>query len=1031
MLNRESPRIKRMAPPGESAWGQWRPILAVAMTILAGCLLTAFASVWSRQQTWHSLQERFDRRAADRCILVINKFYELEHNIDAIRRFFQGSAFVDRNEFRTFVSADLMASSGIHTLAWAPRILHAERAAHEAQTRQQGDRNYEIWELGPDGGHIPAKEEAEYFPLLYLESLKPINLIFGFNEYSEPVRRRALDKARDTGTITISEALAPLTADKNSTGFLIFAPVFKQEGPLETVEQRRSQFQGCVIGVFLFNEIVKEALEGTAALGLPFDLWDVSETPGYLLLYRHVTRTTGDPDSKAKTTLPLQHTETFTIGNRIWQFLIVPEKSFITLNKDRWSDLIPFAGLLLTLAVSLLFFSLSTQRERAEALAQQWELELKALVEKVPSAVFKSDAAFPWKMQYLSEGAALICGYTPSEFMQGSITLGEIIHPDDVLRVQEETEAALAQKKPWELEYRILHKSQHVRWVYEKGQATFNAQGTPIHLNGVFIDVTQRKETEQQIEERDQWLRSILQGSPVSAFVIDKNHHVVFWNQALEEVSGIRAEALLGTNQHWRAFYSTERPCMADLLVEEACEDIPRWYQGKYQPSKLIPGAYEATDFFTMREGQGRWLHFTAAVIRDTAGAVAGAIETLLDITEIKQAEEERLHLERQVFHAQKLESLGVLAGGIAHDFNNLLMAILGHADLALMDLSPLSPSRANIQEIETAARRAAELCRQMLAYSGKGRFIIKYLDLRELIEETIHLLKTSIAKNVLLNLDLYPHLPPISGDATQIRQIIMNLITNASEAIGEHAGNIRISTGIVQCDYAYLNHLALSGELTEGDYVFIEVSDTGCGMDKDTQSRIFDPFFTTKFTGRGLGLAAVQGIVRGHKGALKVYSEVGKGTTFKVLFPAVKTESDIPQKGKKGAPAEWKAHGIILLVDDESMVRSIAGEILERIGFQVIPACDGREAVEIYRQQPEDISAVLLDLTMPQMDGEETLRELRKINHDVRVVLSSGYNKQEVTQRFAGKGLAGFIQKPYRLTELRAVLQSILQDRG
>ncbi|HPO17374.1 MAG TPA: CHASE domain-containing protein, partial [Candidatus Hydrogenedentes bacterium] len=829
--------------PQESAGSHGRPLFAVAATILFGFLLTSSAYMWSRQQTWHTLQERFERRATDRCLLIKDQFYEHLNTVGAIGRFFQGSEFVDRSEFRTFVAADLAASPGIHTLAWAPRIAKAERAAHEATVRQDGIPNYFIWELGPNGEHIPAKEKPECFPLLYIESRKSVTSLVGFDECSEAVRKGALEKACDTGTITVSEALTPLISSPNATGFLFFAPVFKAGQPIETIEQRRIAFQGCVIGAFLFEGVITETLEGTATLGLPFELWDVTAAPETQLLYRHVTPAASATALQEKMAFPLQHIDTFTVGGRSWQFVMIPDSSFIALNRDRWPDVVPFMGLLLTIAVSLLFFSLSTQRERAEALVQKREMELKALVEKVPSAVFKCDAAFPWKMHYLSEGALLICGYAPAEFMQGSITLGEIIHPDDVQRVQKETEAALVKRKPWELEYRILHKDQHVRWIYEKGQATFNAQGTPIHLNGVFIDVTVRKETEQQLEERDQWLRSILQGSPIPAFVIDRNHHVVFWNQALEEVSGIRAEQLLGTNQHWQAFYPSERPCMADLLVEEDFENIPHWYQEKYQPSKQIQGAYEATDFFTMRGGQGRWLHFTAAIIRDTMGAVVGAIETLLDITEIKRAEEERLNLERQVFHAQKLESLGVLAGGIAHDFNNLLMAILGHADLALMDLSPLSPSRGNIQEIETAARRAADLCRQMLAYSGKGRFIIEHLDLRELIEEMIHLLKTSITKNVQLNLNLDPHLPPISGDATQIRQVIMNLITNASEAIGDHAGSIRITTGMMHCDHTYLEHLTLSEEIQEGDYVYVEVSDTGCGMDKNTQSRIFDPF--------------------------------------------------------------------------------------------------------------------------------------------------------------------------------------------
>ncbi len=973
------------------------------------------------------MQERFERRATDRCLLIEDQFSESEYRVNAIRRFFLGSERVDRLEFHNFVTADLEPVSGIHSLSWAPRVLHAERASHEAMAVQEGLPGYHIWENGPGGVPTPCAVQEEYYPLFYRAPAKTETPFYGFNLLSEPIRKAALEKARDTGTLVASELVHLLTSEKEP-GFLLFAPVYARGYPLDSMEERRAAFQGCVIGAFMFSGVISKALEGSLPVGLPFDLWDLSVTPEKRLLYHHVTRTRGDAVSKQYTRLPLQHISHFTTGGRLWQLVMVPENSFITVNRDRWPDAVPVIGVLITLAVSLLFFSLSTQRERAEELAVRREQEFRTLVEKVPSVVYRSEVAAPWTTHYMSEEIAAISGYSVQEFRRGSLRRGDIILPEDFARVEAEVARAVSKNHPFELEYRIQHKEGPVRWVYEKGQAIRNARGEPLYLNGIIIDITPRKEGEQRLADSEQWLRSMLQGSPVPAFVIDKGHTVVHWNQALAEISGLPAEQVLGTRDHWRAFYPEERPCMADLLVEGAFDKISQWYQHKFQPSKLIRGAYEAVDFFPMHGSQGRWLHFTAAVIRDASGAVAGAIETLLDITEIKQAEEERMNLERQVLHAQKLESLGVLAGGIAHDFNNLLMAVLGHADLALMDLSPLSPARGNIQEIETAARRAAELCRQMLAYSGKGRFIIESLDICELIEEMVHLLKTSIAKNVMLNLHLDNKIPPISGDASQIRQIIMNLITNASEAIGERPGSIRITTGLMHCDRAYLEHLALSEELEEGEYVYLEVSDTGCGMDKETMGRIFDPFFTTKFTGRGLGLAAVQGIVRGHKGALKVYSEAGKGTTFKVLFPAVNTEGPV-HRHEAVSDTHWKGSGTILLVDDEEMVRSIAGEMLERLGFQVLTARDGVEALEVYQQRHPEIAGVLLDLTMPQMDGEETLRELRKIHPSVRVVLSSGYNKQEITQRFAGKGLAGFIQKPYRLAELKTVFHSMFND--
>jgi len=387
--------------------------------------------------------------------------------------------------------------------------------------------------------------------------------------------------------------------------------------------------------------------------------------------------------------------------------------------------------------------------------------------------------------------------------------------------------------------------------------------------------------------------------------------------------------------------------------------------------------------------------------------------------------EEERRNLEAQMMQAQKLESLGILAGGIAHDFNNLLMGVLGHADLALLELPPTAAVRSNISEIEKAARQAAELCKQMLAYSGKGRFVTELLDLKSVVEEISHLLKVSISRQAVLKFSFAPYLPAFQGDPSQIRQVVMNLIINASEALDGRSGVISIVTGAMTCDREYLTDVYLSSNLEEGVYIFLEVSDSGSGMDAETRARIFDPFFTTKFTGRGLGLAAVLGIIRGHKGAIKVYSEVGKGTTFKVLFPAADV---IPKKDviEDQEAEQWRGEGTILVIDDETSARTVTKLFLERAGFSVLMAQDGEDGLNLFRTHAADIVAVILDLTMPRMGGEETFRELKRIRPNIKVILSSGYNELDVTQRFVGKGLAGFIQKPYKFTTLVEKLREI-----
>jgi len=424
-------------------------------------------------------------------------------------------------------------------------------------------------------------------------------------------------------------------------------------------------------------------------------------------------------------------------------------------------------------------------------------------------------------------------------------------------------------------------------------------------------------------------------------------------------------------------------------------------------------------------DGSPRWVHARGEVLRNEAGEPSALVGIDMDITDRKRAEDERLKLETRMLHAQRLESLGVLAGGIAHDFNNLLVGILGNADLALMEMQRGAPGRERIKDIRTAGLRASELTGQMLAYSGKGKFVVEPLDPNSVITEMSQLLRVATSKRCSLRYDLAEDLPQIEADVAQIRQVVMNLITNASEAIGDRSGIISVRTGIVDADSDYVDRLGAES-LTPGRYVFLEVSDDGCGMDEATRKRIFEPFFTTKFTGRGLGLAGVLGIVKGHRGAMLVYSEPNKGSTFKVLLPAASGDAAPGvERTQNEDEAPWKGTGKVLVVDDDPTAREVIAAVLTHAGFSVIAAEDGLAGVEAFKQLASEFVLVLLDMTMPRLSGEGTFRKLRSIRADVPVILMSGYNEMDVTNRFVGTGLAGFLQKPFRVAELLELVRS------
>lgn len=422
----------------------------------------------------------------------------------------------------------------------------------------------------------------------------------------------------------------------------------------------------------------------------------------------------------------------------------------------------------------------------------------------------------------------------------------------------------------------------------------------------------------------------------------------------------------------------------------------------------------------------------------DEPGRAAQAVNNLAEALQKRGEEntrlqEESLNLERQMHHAQKLESMGVMAGGIAHDFNNLLQSILGNMELAMMNLAPDTSPRKHVARAMESAKCAAQLTNLMLTYVGKGHITRKGLDLNELVRGNAEMLQTAASTAVSMEMHLAAELPVIMAGEAQIQQVVMNLITNAAESIEKQPGIIKLTTGVQNCDITCLGSSLLENKPEPGNFVFLEVSDNGCGMSTDTLKRLFDPFFTTKFTGRGLGMSAVMGIMKSHRGAMFVRSEPGKGTTMRVLFPihkpgpAARAEDTEAPSPEKYAPPEKSLSGVALVVDDERSVQKVCAKMMKLCGFAVITACDGIEAVARYREHADEIVIVLMDLTMPNMDGITAMNEIYRIRPDARVILASGFNQEELGERFTGQAPSGFIRKPYSMNALESALRSVM----
>ena len=536
--------------------------------------------------------------------------------------------------------------------------------------------------------------------------------------------------------------------------------------------------------------------------------------------------------------------------------------------------------------------------------------------------------------------------------------------------------------------------------------------------NKLLQELTERNEIERALRESEERYRMILNSVSDAIFIHDAD-----------------TGAILQVNHRMCELYKCTPEDALNLTVSDLSANLAPYTQDEaiariHLAAKGVPQIFE----WYSRDRQGR-LFWSDVTMRhaDISGQTC-VIVTVRDISDRKAEEETQRRMATQIQHTQRLESLGVLAGAIAHDFNNLLTAILGNVDLATADMTPTTPSRPYLHEIDRAARQATDLCFQLMAYAGKGTFTLQKLDLSHLVQEMVYMLEVSISNKAALRYNLAPNLPQVAADAVQMRQVILNLIVNASEAVAERSGYVCVSTGVRPCDSIYLADCRLGDMRQAGAYVFLEVADNGSGMDPATLSRIFEPFFSTKLAGRGLGLSAVLGIVRVHNGAIHVSSEPGKGTTIQVLLPALTSTTVAAEKEE--TPEEtlpsWRGSGTVLVVDDEESVRTIARQMLERMGFRVVLANDGIEGVQMFRDVEASgvrIACVLLDLTMPHMNGEEAFHELRRLRPDVTVVLASGYSEATLSERFANLGLSGFLQKPYRLATLQHKIAELLGD--
>jgi signal transduction histidine kinase/CheY-like chemotaxis protein len=583
------------------------------------------------------------------------------------------------------------------------------------------------------------------------------------------------------------------------------------------------------------------------------------------------------------------------------------------------------------------------------------------------------------------------------------------------------------------VEFRMLCKDGSWKWILGRGMVVSrDSDGKPLRMIGTNTDITERK----QIEEVQSYLLQMGSLTTGEDFFESLARYLakilgmdyVCIDRLLGDCLSAKTLAVYhdGKFEDNVEYTLKDTPC-GDVVGKEVCvfpREVRNLFPHDAALQDLQAESYVGTTLWSF---DMKPIGLIAVIGRKELNSSHFA-ETVLKLVSIRaagelgrrQAEEEKHALEQQYQQTQKLESLGVLAGGIAHDFNNILAIIMGYCSLTKMDYEN---AEKNIPEIEKAAERAAALCKQMLAYAGQVSLSQAKINTRMLVDEMVSMLKTTIQQNVVIKPNLSHDIPAFTGDASQIRQVVMNLIINAAEAIGEVDGEIDVvlTQAEITTKHEEKDHHGVI--IPAGRYILIQVTDSGCGMDDNTRRKIFEPFYTTKFTGRGLGMSAVLGIIKGHHGALQLESRLGHGSTFKIYLP-VQSSTETEEANQKTASAAWHGSGTILLAEDEEQVKSVAIILLQELGFRVLDAANGKEALELYQQNAADIRLVITDMGMPVMNGYELFYKLKQLNPQLPIIITSGFGEAEIASKVPREEIAGLLNKPYRFEQLRDVLK-------
>jgi PAS domain S-box-containing protein len=1131
------------------------PIGIIVIGILLSVSIFIIVLDWEHQR----IQTEFNQDAEERFEALKREIESDLHVLDSITAFYTHGHKIGRSEFRDFVKHFLLRHRSIQALEWIPRIPNNQREAYEKAAKQDGYLNFRITDRKAQGKMVRAPQRNEYFPVYLVEPYEGNEIALGFDLGSDPTRLKSLARSRDTGEMVASARIKLVQETTDQFGFLVFEPIYRKDGLMDSVESRREKLEGFVLGVFRIADIVEKSVSYLTTKGINFYLYDESAPMQDRFLYFHQSRPSKDitmskRSEKAETERSFQYTKTLDVAGWKWKVLYTPLPEYITARRT-WQPLgLLLIGLLFTASYgSYLLINIKrterieklvkertdelsiankelrheiTERKEVEEALRSSEERYRLILESIQDGYFEVDLA--GNCTFANDARCRSLGYTREELI--GVNNRQFEDKENAKKVYQAFNRVYRTGEPINrLDEEVIRKDGTRAFSELSVSLIRDPEEKPIGFRGISRDVTERKRIEEALRQSNQFNTEVISNAAEGIIVYDREFRYEVWNRFMEDLTGMQATDVLGKCAfdlfphlpeqgidrlleralHGETVSSPDTPyhipqtgkrgwvsgtygphrdargsiigvigIVRDITERKRVEEVLRESEEKYRslianamdaifiaqdglikfpnPTALAMTGYSQEELTTLpfltfihpddrdmvldnhrrrlegeevpntypfriinKKGEELWGQLNATLI--TWDGKPAVLCFIRDITERKQAEEALRSSEEQLRQSQKMEAIGRLAGGIAHDFNNLLTVIGGNCQLSLLELKERDPMKETIEEIKRAGEKAADLTRQLLAFSRRQILEMKVLDLNTVVRDLDKMLHRLIGEDIELTVLLADDLRRVKTDPGWIEQIIMNLAVNARDAMPS-GGKLSIETANVELDEAYVSgHIAAK----PGRYVMLSMSDTGVGMTPEVRQLVFEPFFTTKEKGKGtgLGLSTVYGIVKQSGGNISVYSEPGLGTTFKIYLPSV--DESLEEMREKVPREEFPRGGeTILVVEDEEDVRKLAVRVLERQGYRVLEASCGDDALTLGK---EPIHMILTDVVMPGLSGRELAGRLTRLYPKMKVLYMSGYTDNAIVHHGVLEEGMNYIQKPFTIDKLMRKVRAIL----